>query len=494
MVALRLYWSPDMRRLLMTLSRFRSDRRGNIAILFGLLIIPVFGIMGAALDYSYANSDRTRIQAALDNTALALSKMMPISDDQLNEKGWEIFNANLGTTDLKFDQSDFQIVPSANGKMRLQLNSIYTLRVASVLKQVGIAPTLNVGASTEVQWGNTRLRVALALDNTGSMAQDGKMDALKTATTKFIQQMKDASKTDGDVYVSIVPFSKDVNIDSSNYTENWIDWTSWDAANGSCTISGNKSQSKCEADSQDNGTCSNTKYTTKKKCTDNNARWTAKVVNGVWTPADHKTWNGCVTDRGTNSNPGTNDGYDQKVDLPIIGNTETMWPAEQFSSCTLAVKGLTYDWDGLNTLVDDMKSVGNTNTPIGLVWAWQSLVGGGPFDTVPPQDPDYAYSKTIILMSDGENTQNRWTSTVSGIDRRMYYKNGSTISGTCKNIKDAGIQIFAVQVNTGGDPTSTLLQNCASDPSMFFELKKADALVDTFKKIGSALANIHLSK
>jgi hypothetical protein len=76
----------------------------------------------------------------------------------------------------------------------------------------------------------------------------------------------------------------------------------------------------------------------------------------------------------------------------------------------------------------------------------------------------------------------------------MYYKNGSTISGTCKNIKDAGIQIFAVQVNTGGDPTSTLLKNCASDPSMFFELKKADALVDTFKKIGSALANIHLSK
>lgn len=41
-----------MRRLLTLLRRFRSDRRGNIAILFGLAVVPIFGIMGAALDYS----------------------------------------------------------------------------------------------------------------------------------------------------------------------------------------------------------------------------------------------------------------------------------------------------------------------------------------------------------------------------------------------------------------------------------------------------------
>jgi hypothetical protein len=97
-------------------------------------------------------------------------------------------------------------------------------------------------------------------------------------------------------------------------------------------------------------------------------------------------------------------------------------------------------------------------------------------------------------MSDGENTENRWSKNSSPIDKRMYYSSGGTITGTCQNIKDAGVQIFAVQVNTGGDPTSTLLKNCASNASMFFELKKADELVDTFKQIGSALANIHLSK
>ena len=34
--------------------------------------------------------------------------------------------------------------------------------------------------------------------------------------------------------------------------------------------------------------------------------------------------------------------------------------------------------------------------------------------------------------------------------------------GTCANIKAAGITLYTIQVNTGGDPTSTLLQNCAS--------------------------------
>lgn len=482
-----------MRRLL-SLHRFLSDRQGSIAVLFGLAIIPIFGMMGVALDYSFANAERTKVQASLDNTALNLSKLMPLPDDQLKEKAWKIFNANLGKTDLQFDEGDFSITPTANGKLDIRLNSLYKLKTASVLTTLGVSPTMVVGAHSEVQWGNTRLRIALALDNTGSMADDGKMDALKTAAKKFIKQMQDTSRADGDVYISIVPFSKDVNIGASNYEQNWISWASWDAANGSCTISGKRSKSSCEAATQDNGTCSRTRYTTRKKCTDNNGDWTPNVENGVWTAAEHNTWNGCVTDRGPNSNPGTTDAYDQKVDLPIVGNAETMWPAEQFSSCTQEVQALSYDWSTLNSQIDSMVSVGNTNQPIGLVWGWQSIVGGGPFGTVPPEDPDYSYSKTIILMSDGMNTQNRWTSSASGIDNRMYYKSGSTVSGTCQNIKDKGVQIFAVQVNTGGDPTSTLMKNCATNTSMFYELKKADDLVATFQQIGSALANIHLSR
>ena len=46
--------------------------------------------------------------------------------------------------------------------------------------------------------------------------------------------MKSAVTVNGDVYVSIVPFVKDVNVDPGNYKANWIDWTDWKANNGTC--------------------------------------------------------------------------------------------------------------------------------------------------------------------------------------------------------------------------------------------------------------------
>jgi hypothetical protein len=112
-------------------------------------------------------------------------------------------------------------------------------------------------------------------------------------------------------------------------------------------------------------------------------------------------------------------------------------------------------------------------------------------------DPNYPYNQIIILMSDGLNTQDRWYGTGGGgvsppVDHRMY--NSSDHTGTCKNIKDAGVTIYAVQVNTDGDPVSTLLQNCASDATKFFHLTSANQMVATFNQIGTNLAKLRIAK
>jgi hypothetical protein len=65
---------------------------------------------------------------------------------------------------------------------------------------------------------------------------------------------------------------------------------------------------------------------------------------------------------------------------------------------------------------------------------------------------------------------------------------------TCANLKTAGITLYTVQVNTGGDPTSTLLKNCASDASKFFLLTTANGIVTTFNTIGTALSNLRVAK
>jgi len=136
-----------------------------------------------------------------------------------------------------------------------------------------------------------------------------------------------------------------------------------------------------------------------------------------------------------------------------------------------------------------MTPSGGTNQPIGLVWAWQTLQPTAPFNA-PAEDSKYTYKKAIILLSDGLNTMDRW------------YGNGSSYSSQvdarqkllCDNIKAAGITIYAIQVNTGGDPTSTVLQYCASGTANFFQLTSASQVISTFNTIGTALSDLRISR
>ena len=88
-------------------------------------------------------------------------------------------------------------------------------------------PTIPFSSTSTTAWGNVKMRVALALDNTGSMADNGKIAALRTAASNLVDQLSALAKNPGDVYISVVPFAKVVNVGSSNYGATWIDWTDW---------------------------------------------------------------------------------------------------------------------------------------------------------------------------------------------------------------------------------------------------------------------------
>src|SRR5689334_6957529 len=52
----------------------RKANGANVSVIFALGIVPIVGFVGAAVDYSHANSVKTALQAATDATALMLSK------------------------------------------------------------------------------------------------------------------------------------------------------------------------------------------------------------------------------------------------------------------------------------------------------------------------------------------------------------------------------------------------------------------------------------
>jgi Flp pilus assembly protein TadG len=424
----------------MLLARFWKNRRGGVAPMVAITIIPLIGSVGAAVDYTRANAARTALQASLDSTALLLSKTASTkTPEELQLAATDAFNAMFHRPDVKDVEVTATYSSIDGSKVTLDGSAIVPTDFLNVL---GFSE-IKITATTTTTWGNTRLRVALVLDNTGSMASSDKMTALKAASHNLLDQLKTAATVPEDVYVSIIPFNKDVNVDASNYDKTWLSWDLWDAQNG---------------------TCSNSSYHNQSSCTSHGA---------VWTPAAHSTWNGCITDRDQN--------FDTTNDPPVAGST--LYPAEQYSSCPTQVMGLSNDWTVLSSKIDDMTPQGNTNQAIGLQLGWQSLTAS-PF-VVPAKDPNYNYKDTIILLTDGLNTQDRWYNNASSIDARE--------QKTCDNLKAAGFTIYTVQVNTGGDPTSTLLQNCASDSSKFFLLTSATQIVTTFNQIGTALTNLRVA-
>jgi len=65
-------------RLQQYLSRFRRDRRGNVAIIFTFAAIPLISAIGCAVDYSMATRMKAKLQSAADAASIAaLSQRSP---------------------------------------------------------------------------------------------------------------------------------------------------------------------------------------------------------------------------------------------------------------------------------------------------------------------------------------------------------------------------------------------------------------------------------
>ena len=89
----------------------------------------------------------------------------------------------------------------------------------------------------------------------------------------------------------------------------------------------------------------------------------------------------------------------------------------------------------------------------------------------------------VVLLTDGTNTQNRWSSSDSQIDPRTAL--------ACTNAKNDNIKIYTVRVIDGD---KTLLKNCASKPSMYYEVNQASELNSVFSSIAQNLARLRIAK
>ncbi|MCG6204025.1 pilus assembly protein [Rhodopseudomonas sp. HC1] len=452
--------------------RFGRASGGNVAVLFAISLLPILGFVGAAIDYSRASKARTAMQAALDSAALMVSRDLSsgaITAAQVTAKAQTYFTSlytNTEATGVTVTAS--YTAKDSTGSSTILLTGGGT--VGTDFMNLFGFPTLGIGSTSTATWGGTRLRVAMALDVTGSMAYDDKLPTMKTAAKNLIESLRASAQSADDVYISIIPFAHMVNVGVSNKGADWLKWDDWNENEGSCTTYRNDYRS------YDNRTdCQN--------------------AGRTWTPMSTNNWRGCVTDR------------DQPADTTKDAPTSnaTRFPARyallNSTVCPAQIVPMTsvYSADNATTLkgkIDALTANGGTNQPIGMAWAWLSLQTGNPLNT-PAKDSNFKYTDAIILLSDGLNTMDRWPSYGNG---QVQY-NGQIDARQkllCDNIRASATNtsrtvIYTIQVNTGGDPESAILRYCA-DSGNFFATTTASGISSAFAQIGSSLSKLRIAK
>ena len=91
-------------------------------------------------------------------------------------------------------------------------------------------------------------------------------------------------------------------------------------------------------------------------------------------------------------------------------------------------------------------------------------------------------TKIIVLMTDGDNTENRWTGNTNSIDARTAL--------ACQSVKDSDVTLYTIRLIEGN---ATLLSECATSAETYYEVEDVQDLVPTFKAIGEQISQLRIA-
>jgi Flp pilus assembly protein TadG len=194
------------------IKRFGRDREGSIAAFATIALLPLVAGVGIGIDAGRAYLVRAKLSQALDAAALAGGRAM--NDSSRNADIAMYFNANfpanyLGATVSGPTAQGANITPDQTGQT---ITVSGTATVPTTFMKVFNTDTMSVTASSTVTRANSGLEVMLVMDNTGSMNDDGKMTAMKSAAQSLVDTLYGSNETVNNLYVGLVPFVAMVNV------------------------------------------------------------------------------------------------------------------------------------------------------------------------------------------------------------------------------------------------------------------------------------------
>lgn len=513
------------------LRAFAKDRRGNVALIFALAIFALGMMLAVSIDLTRASSSKTHLQDSTDAAVLAAAKAYHFN---ATKPAAERLAAAKAAADAYMQamvtpraatllNPTWEVTVSEKGVVTLTANGSSPAYLGGL---VGI-DKIDFTTVAVAQGAAPRLEIALVLDNTGSMGQNDKIGKLREAALNLVASLEKGaagSSLADPLKISLVPFSMTVRVDADAYKN-----AAWMDTKGLASIHhehfSNKSKTRFQLFDQMGEPWAG--------CVE---RRPAKI-GGAW--VDYDVTEAPPTQGSPDTlyvpyfapdepgDPGADEFNGHRVNNSYLEDGVTGgWKKRQRNiakydkkpkhggpnqGCTLApLARLTAETSDIKQTIKDMVAVGNTDVAFGLMWGWHTLSPNAPFRDGRPYD-EKNLTKIVILMSDGDNVNseasnpNESTYSSAGYitTGRLGITGGSggertkamdaRLAKLCANMKAQKIELYTMRVEVKGSG-STVLQNCASSPSHYFEVAKAADMNAAFEQIAAAIMELHLSK
>lgn len=459
------------------------DIRGMTAVWFSLSALPIAVLVLGGIDVARASSQRALIQSALDGAALMAARSGQLKNEELDAIGDAAFQAQLQASG-----SAVNTVTStfSNGENDSVIG-VATAKVDTLglgLLQINY---FNIGAFTEVKRGqNDSLELALVLDTTGSMS-GARLASLKTAATNLVNTLTADPKAN--VKIAVVPFAQYVNTGVERRNEPWMsvpaDWVQ--SVKGSCWTQTHNTTCKVKhfaCVKYNDGVPYDSTCSSNYDCVSTPLNPPKKHCNNDYT-VNH-TYRGCT---GSPAYPRNVSDSDPTRRYPGYLNV----------NCGSVLTPLTTNMTTVKNAISALSAAGETYIPSGLAWGFNVISSPVPFTEAAPYGAGGANSnprKAIVLMTDGQNTQ------------RMNHGNGmhnvNAVSNAtepnnytkelCNNIKEKNIDVYTVAFQVTDNTIKTILKDCASGPSHYFDASDSAALNKAFADISLSLRSLFVAQ
>lgn len=156
--------------VLNSMRRFRSDRRGSMAITMGLTAVPLIFAVGAGIDYGSANMAKAKLDAVADTAALSAVDHQAITGTPAAAQttAEDTFNAEAADVpNVTVSNSTATVTDSTTGRTAV-VN--YTATKPNMFMGIFGYPTTTIAGSSTAQAGlTTNINFYLLLDNSPSM-------------------------------------------------------------------------------------------------------------------------------------------------------------------------------------------------------------------------------------------------------------------------------------------------------------------------------------